>query len=539
MADKFQLKAIISAVDKLSPTLKGIALNAKITKKSLLDIKNATSSLLVSAGVAGAALGAGLFASLKKIVGVSAEFERFETILQTIEGSAEKAKASMGWIQDFAVRTPYELGQVTDSFVKLKAYGIDPTNGSLEASGNAAAAMGKDVMQAVEALADAMTGENERLKEFGIKASKSGDKIKYSWSENGKTMVATAKASSKEQIEAVVTGIWNRRFGGAMDKLSGTWEGLWSNMSDQMTKFIKKIGSGGIFDTVKGHLKGILTLFDKWEADGTLDRIAKQISGELISAMNSLGTWVKSVDWAKFYEGVKSAIVAIIYFVKLIVGLIGDIANLMKYVGGLTTVLIVLGLMMIAGPVLALAQLGAGIWKLISVIFSLAKVFSALMIANPIILAILVAIALVAGAAYLIYKNWAPIKAWFIELWESIKVAFNAAWDLMKTLFSWSPLGLIIRAWGPVADFFKGIWENVKGIVSAPAPNAASSQQQSSSLFKNNFSGLNNSTNLNGEMTVRFENAPAGMRAGNMKTNQTGLKTNVDVGMNPLSVFAL
>ena len=32
--------------------------------------------------------------------------------------------------------------------------------------------MGKPVLQAVEAISDAITGENERLKEFGIKGSK-------------------------------------------------------------------------------------------------------------------------------------------------------------------------------------------------------------------------------------------------------------------------------------------------------------------------------------------------------------------------------
>ena len=35
--------------------------------------------------------------------------------------------------------------------------------------------MGKDLSQMIEAVADATTGEFERLKEFGIKAGKEGD----------------------------------------------------------------------------------------------------------------------------------------------------------------------------------------------------------------------------------------------------------------------------------------------------------------------------------------------------------------------------
>ena len=41
---------------------------------------------------------------------------------------------------------------------------------------NTASAMGKIVEQFVEAVADASTGEFERLKEFGIKASSEGDR---------------------------------------------------------------------------------------------------------------------------------------------------------------------------------------------------------------------------------------------------------------------------------------------------------------------------------------------------------------------------
>ena len=86
----------------------------------------------------------GLTYTLKRaFVDPVAEFERFETVLTTIEGSSEKARESMNWIDDFAVKTPFQLGQVTDAFVKLRAYGMDPTDGLLCDLGDASAAMGK------------------------------------------------------------------------------------------------------------------------------------------------------------------------------------------------------------------------------------------------------------------------------------------------------------------------------------------------------------------------------------------------------------
>ena len=521
MADKFQLKAIISAVDKLSPTLKGIRLQAKITRKSIGDISNATGSLATNAGITGAALAGGLFASVKKIINVSAEFERFQTILETIEGSSEKAKQSMGWIQQFAVSTPYELQEVTDSFVKLKAYGIDPTDGSLKSTGNAAAAMGKSVMQGVEALADAMTGENERLKEFGIKASKAGDLISYSWTENGKSMVATAKASSKEQIQAVITGIWNRRFDGAMDKLSGTWGGLWSNMLDQTTKFIKKIGDSGFFAAAKKQLGGLLGQFNKLEDNKSLDRLAKLISDDLTAALASMVKWIETVDWAKFYQGLKDTVTGIRDFISSI--------------GGLKTLLILFGVAILAGPVAAIFQIIMSLFTLGKVILATTKIMMGFALANPVLAVIVAVIVVIAGLAYLVYKNWVPIKAFFLDLWVSIKAAFTSGWELIKTIFSYSPLGLILKSWGPVLKFFSGLWDKVKDVVSA-TPSATGTPSAGNALAPssvNRFGGLNKGTQLNGEMVVKFENAPAGMRVNAGKTNQAGVAMNPDVGYSP------
>lgn len=120
---------------------------------------------------AGAAtVGAGGFA-IFDLFKTAAQFEQYQIMLENMEGSAGAAKKSFDWVKSFAQTTPYELADVMESFVRLKAYGIDPMDGSLRAMGDAAAGMSKPLMAAVEAVADAMQGENERLKEFGITAA--------------------------------------------------------------------------------------------------------------------------------------------------------------------------------------------------------------------------------------------------------------------------------------------------------------------------------------------------------------------------------
>lgn len=236
------------------------------------------------AALAGAAAGYGF---KRTLLTTAAQFEKFESILTTIEGSSDKAKASMAWVTDFAGKTPYELAQVTDAFVKLKAYGIDPQSGALASAGDAAAAMGKPLEQAVEALADAMTGENERLKEFGITSQTTGDTIVYRWQQNGKSMVATAKKNSKDQIQATIEGIWNSKYKGAMDKLSTTWDGMTSNLGDQWTVFQKDVMNSGAFDFLKNELKSLLTEIDRMKETGEYDQLVQTVGTNLVEGFKS------------------------------------------------------------------------------------------------------------------------------------------------------------------------------------------------------------------------------------------------------------
>ena len=522
MADKFQLKAIISAVDKLTPTLKGMALQAKITKKSLGDISSAGGQLFKTIGLGGAAAAAGLFGMIKNVVGESSKFEKFETVLRTVEGTAEQAKASLKWVDKFSLKTPYDLDEVTKAFVEMRAFGLDPTKGAMQSVADAAAGMDKNIVDVASILNRATVGENDGLKQFGITAKKVGDDLVYMWNENGKEMVAKAKANSKEQIEAVVTGIWNRKYQGAADGLSGTWEGILSNIKGQYLNLIRFVGDKGFFDKIKQQAMGLLKVIERWESDGTLDRLANEISNVLTTTVEDLAKWVQSVNWAAFYAGVKSTITGIRDFVSAI--------------GGLKTILIALGIVMLAGPIAAIFQIVGALFTLGKVVVTTVKLMSLFMLANPILLGIVAVVALLAGAAYLIYKNWEPIKAWFLDLWESVKLIATQAWEHLKTIFSWSPLGLILRAWGPVIKFFGGLWDKVQGITGAVPPQT-SVQNAGAGGGSTPFPGLNNKTQLNGEVVVKFENAPAGMRVSPGKTNQAGVGLNPDVGYRPLALI--
>jgi phage tail tape-measure protein len=226
-----------------------------------------------------------------QFVDTAAEFERLQTILTTLEGgNVTKAKQAFGWISEFAATTPYDIKQVSEAFVRLRAYGIDPIKGdTLRTLGDTAASMGKDVMSAVEAIADAVTGENERLKEFGIKAAKQGGQIIYSYTDRaGKQRQKAVDAGNRELIRSTLTAIWNEKYAGAMEAQSKTWAGMMSNMGDQWTRFTSSVMAAGLFDWMKTEVGGILEELNKAAADGRLQTWAKQTGTAIKDAFISL-----------------------------------------------------------------------------------------------------------------------------------------------------------------------------------------------------------------------------------------------------------
>ncbi|QJD54322.1 putative tail protein [Aminobacter phage Erebus] len=240
-----------------------------------------------AAGIAGAAAVAGFTLLGKSVLSTAAKFETYAATLETIEGSQEGANKALAWVKNFAKTTPYEVDELTAAFVKLRSYGLDPMDGTMTVLGDTAAGMGKRIDQVVEALADASTFQFERLRELGIVASQAGDQVTFAWTENGKAMTKTVKKTSEEVVK-FLNDTWNKKFSGAMIRQSKTWTGMMSNLGDSWTEFQLKIANAGFFDTVKNRLAGVMDQVAAWEADGTLDRIAKKLG----SAFTTVADWV-------------------------------------------------------------------------------------------------------------------------------------------------------------------------------------------------------------------------------------------------------
>ncbi|KAA0014439.1 hypothetical protein F0A17_01960 [Billgrantia pellis] len=127
--------------------------------------------------------------------------------------------------------------------------------------------------------------------------------------------------------------------------------------------------------------------------------------------------------------------------------LVGGFDNLAMIVGGIFASKAIVSVVSFG---LAIGKAGMALWSLAGtfpVVVGGIKAIGAALMANP----IGIAVGVIAGAAYVIYRNWDWIGPWFGKLWDGIKWVASVAWEGLKTIVSWSPLGLIVRAWAPMA----------------------------------------------------------------------------------------
>lgn len=190
----------------------------------------------------------------RSVADISAKFQTFEAVLSNTLGSSSAAQLAMKQISEFAAQTPFQVDELTSSFVKLANQGFTPTVNEMRSLGDLASSTGKSFNQLVEAILDAQTGEFERLKEFGIRASAEGDKVKFTFKG-----VTTEVQKTSEAMREYILSLGNAEgVTGAMSKISNTLGGRMSNLSDNVTNLQKNIG-----ELNSGALVGMVTLLQK------------------------------------------------------------------------------------------------------------------------------------------------------------------------------------------------------------------------------------------------------------------------------------
>jgi len=231
----------------------------------------------------------GAFAGLsafKGLINTNVEAQKLGAQLKSVTGSAKAGAKAFADIKEFAATTPFELNNVTQAYIKLKAAGIEPTNAVMKSVGNLAAANSTTIAQAAGAITKANKGLTEEL----------GSQLNITSQTTAKTVKLTVQGVETEvkrggqNISNFLLGIGETKFASGMEDQMQTVGGKLSNLSDATTNFQVKIGEGGLNDAVFRLVDQII----KWISVN--DHLADQIGKKLGIAIDGLGGKIKVVQ---------------------------------------------------------------------------------------------------------------------------------------------------------------------------------------------------------------------------------------------------
>lgn len=224
--------------------------------------------------------------------------------------------------------------------------------------------------------------------------------------------------------------------------------------------------AGTMTDNLDGDMKNLTSA---WEALGIkifdgIDKPLRQLSQSITKAISKVESWVKAnPELAKTLTMIGLAIAGIITTLGILS------LSIAAMLGPLAAAKLSLSILGIKG--------GSALTLLLKPIKLLGSAFLGLgkaMLANPILLVI----AAIAAAVYLIYKNWDTIGPYVYKVWDTVKrytaIAWQAlkdtiksAWEAIKYIFfNWTPLGLIIKHWNSIVSYTQTTWTMIKTKIS-------------------------------------------------------------------------
>jgi transcription antitermination factor NusG len=217
---------------------------------------------MAKTAIAGAAVGvvSGLFAGFgAKLIEITGKFQTFEAVLTNTLGSNSAARSSLQMITDFAAKTPYQVDDLTDSFIKLANRGVVLTRDQMTKIGDVAAVLGKPFSQLNEAILD--INNPERWKEIGVKAQTVGDKVRLSF----KGQTVEVERTEKGVLKAIEAFGKMEGVAGTMAVISETLQGKISNLGDAWDQMFIKIGqsTGGVLGSIVEMLSSTVSWFTR------------------------------------------------------------------------------------------------------------------------------------------------------------------------------------------------------------------------------------------------------------------------------------
>lgn len=246
----------------------------------------------------------------RRIIAANAEIERMTLLMEGMSEASTQAAREMeaamnvDTLFDMAKRAPFSIKSIQDSFVKFKAVGIDPLNGSMQSLIDATAAFGgtDETLHRASIAIQQMAGKGvismeELRQQLGEAVPQA---ITIMARQLGVTYGELVDKISKGQVEAqgaleAMFRGFEVNFGGRAEKVMEGFNGQMARFRTNMLElFTQNEGMERFFETVKGYLTDINDLAESGALDGYITGLGDAFAWA-VDGIVSLTTFVSNL----------------------------------------------------------------------------------------------------------------------------------------------------------------------------------------------------------------------------------------------------
>lgn len=501
MADKFQLKALITGVDKLSPVLTGVRKNVATLRKQLNS--SGLGKITFADALQGGALAAPFVMGVKAAINYESAMADVKKVVNF--ETPEQFQAMSKDVLDLSERLP----MAADGIAKIVAAGGQSgiAREELTKFAEDAVKMGVAFDQTADESGSMMATWRTAFRMTQDGVVELADQINY---------LGNSGPVNTKQLSSIVTEV------GALGEVAGLSSAQIAAIGSTMVGVKSDVAATGIKNFMLAMTKGTAATKSQAQAFKSLrldsKTVAEGMQKDSKGTMLDLLKRISEVDAAKrpalltnlFGSESVAAITPLLTNLKLLESNLDSVGDSTKYAGSMqgeyasraattenamlllnnrvTRLGISVGSILLppfndflafVGPLVSdVAALAAAHPGLIKGILGAALGFTVLRLATAgatVALSLMnnvmktspigLIVSVIAMSAGFLIANWETVGPFFEALWELIKAYTVPAWELFKTVAAWTPLGLIIKNWEPIVGFFKDLWEEVSGFI--------------------------------------------------------------------------
>ncbi|MDW2447670.1 tape measure protein [Escherichia coli] len=245
-----------------------------------------------------------MFGWQKPIVEAAAEMERMRVMLRGLNkeksNPGQAAADDMKYIVDMAQNAPFAMQALTDSFVKFRSAGLDPTDGSLKALVDSVARFGGDseLLKRAAVAVQQMSGKGvvsmeelrQQLGEAVPNAMQAmADAAGITMGELTKA-VASGTVEAKQALSLMFVGLRAENENAAKDMMQ-TYTGALAQLQTSFTLFADRVGQTGYLDSLSKGMKELASIMNSAEGISFANSLGSGLT-TAIDGLRQLAQWL-------------------------------------------------------------------------------------------------------------------------------------------------------------------------------------------------------------------------------------------------------